>query len=100
MEATRETGGQTTVEGRYYLSSLPPDAALFAQAVHGHWAIENQCHWVLSVVFGEDQSRARSGHPVANLGRARQEKSLARGLHRKQLHAALNPAYLRKPPGF
>jgi predicted transposase YbfD/YdcC len=102
VEATREIGGKLSVERRYYLSSLPQDVALFARAVRGHWAIENQCHWVLDVVFREDQSRARSGHAVANLGLLRrlalnllrQDRSLARGLHRKQLHAALNPAYL------
>jgi predicted transposase YbfD/YdcC len=103
VEATREIGGKVSVERRYYLSSLPQDVALFARAVRGHWAIENQCHWVLDVVFREDQSRARSGHAVANLGLLRrlalnllrQDKSLDRALHRKQLHAALNPHYLR-----
>lgn len=68
VEATRQVGDKTTVERRYYLSSLPVDAAAFARAVRGHWAIENQCHWVLDMVFGEDQSRARTGHAVANLG--------------------------------
>ena len=29
---------------------------------HRHWDIENQGHWVLDVVFGEDQSRARKVH--------------------------------------
>jgi predicted transposase YbfD/YdcC len=103
VEATREIGDKVSVERRYYLSSLPQDVALFAKAVRGHWAIENQCHWVLDVVFREDHSRARSGHAIANLGLLRrlalnilrQDKSLARGIHRKQLHAALNPVYLR-----
>jgi len=103
VEATREIGDKVSVERRYYLSSLPRDIALFAKAVRGHWAIENQCHWVLDVVFREDQSRARTGHAVANLGLLRrlalnllrQDQSLARGIHRKQLHAALNPDYLR-----
>jgi predicted transposase YbfD/YdcC len=102
VEATRETGGKTTVERRYYLSSLPVDAARFARAVRGHWAIENQCHWVLDVVFGEDQSRARTGHAVANLGLLRRlalnllrrDKTCQRGAKGKQLNAALNPHYL------
>jgi predicted transposase YbfD/YdcC len=104
VEATREIGDKVSVERRYYLSSLPRDAALFAKAVRGHWAVENQCHWVLDVVFREDHSRARSGHAITNLGLLRrialnllrQDQSLDRGIHRKQLHAALNPPYLRK----
>jgi len=103
VEATREIGGKVSVERRYYLSSLPRDIALFAKAVRGHWAVENQCHWVLDVVFREDQCRARSGHAIANLGilrrlalnLLRKDKSLDRGIHRKQLHAAINPLYLR-----
>ena len=103
VEATREIGDKVSVERRYYLGSLPQDVALFAKAVRGHRAVENQCHWVLDVVFREDQSRARSGHAIANLGLLRRlalnilrhDKSLARGIHRKQLHAALNPVHLR-----
>ena len=103
VEATRQIGDKVSVERRYHLSSLPQDVALFAKAVRGHWAIENQCHWVLDVVFREDQSRARSGHAIANLGilrrlalnLLRKDRSLDRGIHRKQLHAALNPDYLR-----
>lgn len=102
VEATREAGGKTTVERRYYLSSLPAEATTFARAVRGHWAIENQCHWVLDVVFGEDQSRARTGHAVANLGLLRRlalnllrrDKTCKRGAKGKQLNAALKPHYL------
>ena len=42
VEATRTLGGKTSVEPRFYLSSLPPDAEQFAQAVRKHWGIENQ----------------------------------------------------------
>ena len=58
--------GQDTSEVRYYLSSLPPDAQRLAQAVRGHWSIENSLHWVLDVTFNEDQSRIRKDHGPAN----------------------------------
>jgi len=35
--------------------------------VRGHWGIENQFHWVLEAVFGDDQSRLRKGHGVKNM---------------------------------
>jgi predicted transposase YbfD/YdcC len=67
VEARRTVNGRESVEWRYYLSSLEADAARFARAVRGHWGVENGLHWVLDVVFGEDQSRARSGHAAENL---------------------------------
>ena len=38
-----------------------------AEAVRGHWGIENCLHWVLDVIFGEDQSRLRKGHGARNM---------------------------------
>ena len=32
-----------------------------------HWGIENRLHWVLDVVFAEDQSRIRKGHGAKNM---------------------------------
>ncbi len=37
IEGTREVDGKTTVERRYYLSSLPLGAETFARAVRSHW---------------------------------------------------------------
>jgi predicted transposase YbfD/YdcC len=71
VEAIREINGQSSVERRYYLSSLSVDAKRFARAVRSHWSIENQLHWVLDVNFGEDQSRARSGYASENLATLR-----------------------------
>lgn len=68
---TREIGDEVTEEVVYYLSSLPPKVKLFAQAVRGHWGIENRLHWSLDVTFAEDQSRVRKGHGPANLGMIR-----------------------------
>jgi predicted transposase YbfD/YdcC len=52
---------------RYYVSSAPLSAARAAEAVRGHWGIENQLHWVLDVVFGDDLARLRTGHGAKNM---------------------------------
>jgi len=59
--------GTSTHQDRYYLTSLPPDAELLLKLARTHWSIENQCHWVMDVVYGEDLSRARKGHAARNL---------------------------------
>ena len=103
VEATRTVGEKTSVEQRFYLSSLPPQAGEFAQTVRKHWGIENQLHWTLDVTFREDQSRLRTGYGAENfavlrhiaLNLLRQEPS-AKSLPRKRLACALNPDYLLK----
>ena len=54
-------------ETRYYIASRTLTAAVAGNAIRGHWAIENQLHWVLDTVFKEDQSRLRKGHGAPNM---------------------------------
>lgn len=104
VEATREIKDQSTTEPRYYLSSLAPNAERAADAVRGHWGIENSLHWILDVVFGEDDSRVRIGNAPENLALVRkitynllqQEQTLKRGVKTKRFKAALDEAYLLK----
>lgn len=103
VESSRQVGeGPVTVERRYYLSSLAPEAERFARAVRGHWSVENACHWSLDVAMGEDQSRARAGHAAHNLGTLRRlalnllkgEKTKKRGIKGKQKNAGWDHSYL------
>jgi predicted transposase YbfD/YdcC len=63
--------GKETVERRYYITSLPPDAKLFAHAARAHWGIENGLHHILDVVFKEDNCKIRSGYGPQNLNTIR-----------------------------
>lgn len=65
-----EWRGKTTTETRYFIASavLTPERA--AQAIRNHWGIESM-HWVLDVVFRQDQSRLRRGHGARNMALVR-----------------------------
>jgi predicted transposase YbfD/YdcC len=67
VEAEVEREGKTTLARRFFLSSLPLDAALLARAVRAHWGIENRLHWVLDVVFHDDLMRLRTGNGPRNM---------------------------------
>jgi predicted transposase YbfD/YdcC len=68
----RQVGeGPLVCETRFYVSSLRPQVKVFAEAVRGHWSVENHLHWVLDVAFQEDASRVRKDHGPENLGLVR-----------------------------
>lgn len=67
----RTIGDKTSIEIRYYISSLPGDAKRFGIAVREHWGVENGLHWVLDVVFDEDRNRTRKGDGAENLSTIR-----------------------------
>jgi predicted transposase YbfD/YdcC len=52
---------------RYYLLSQYIPAKKLLAIVRSHWAIENQLHWMLDVVFDEDRNRSRKDHAPENL---------------------------------
>ena len=58
-------GEKRSGERRYFINSIAADAKLFAQAVRGHWGIENRLHWRMDVVLREDASRIRKGNAPA-----------------------------------
>lgn len=74
VRRTVEKNGKITVENCYYISSLESplegECDLFAKAVRNHWGIES-CHWMLDVVFKEDQSTVRKNNGAENLSMLR-----------------------------
>lgn len=66
VESTRETGTKIETETRFYIASLQNTADQIATAVRTHWAIENSLHWVMDMVFRDDDCRVREGNAAAN----------------------------------
>jgi predicted transposase YbfD/YdcC len=104
IESERSLNGETTLEQRYYILSLPNDARTFGTSVRAHWGIENVVHWVLDVVFREDMSRIRIDHGPENFALIRHialnllqhEHSFKGSVKTKRLKAGWNNAYLAK----
>ena len=66
VESVREIiGGKTESETRFYISSLAADAVRQGDAIRGHWAVESH-HWVMDMVFRDDECRIRRDHAPAN----------------------------------
>jgi predicted transposase YbfD/YdcC len=72
ITSERTIRGKTSVERRFYLSSLAADAERMNRVVRQHWRVENSLHWCMDVVFGDDQMRARTDHAAHNLAVVRQ----------------------------
>ena len=51
--------GKTTVERRYYITSLPLDSERITETIRSHWGIENNLHWQLDVSFNEDSQKKK-----------------------------------------
>ncbi len=104
VEYVRTIDGKTTVETRYYISSLPNNAQILADSVRNHWGVENSLHWVLDVTFGEDDCRIRKDNAPQNFAVLRhiainflgREKSSKLGVKNKQFRAAMDNDYLTK----
>jgi predicted transposase YbfD/YdcC len=66
VESTREfVDGRIERETRFYITSLPPDAGPLAEAIRGHWGVESH-HWVMDMVFRDDECRIRTANAPAN----------------------------------
>lgn len=103
VASCREINGVVQHSVRFYLLSCILTAAQLGEAVRGHWGIENQLHWVLDVVFRDDECRVRKENGPENfhvvkqmalnmIRNAKDKKSLRR--RRKQ--SAYDDHYLER----
>lgn len=58
--------GKSSTEERLYITSLADNPELLNAAIRSHWAIENNLHWNLDVVFREDGQLKREGNSAQN----------------------------------
>ena len=66
VDSIREIGGKIEQETRLYITSLQLPANQLGAIVRSHWAIENSLHWVMDMVFRDDECRVRTEHAPAN----------------------------------
>jgi predicted transposase YbfD/YdcC len=100
ITSTREIGDKTETHTRLYISSLDSKND-FNKFIRDHWAVENNLHWTLDMVFREDEQRKRVKHAAENFAIVRKialnllRKDTQKGtLKGKRLKAAWNKDYL------
>src|SRR5216684_117739 len=71
VESRREINGKITDETRFYITSLVLLAAAVGPMIRAHWAIENSLHWVMDMVFRDDECRVRTDNAPANFATCR-----------------------------
>ena len=102
MEVSTVTKNDKTSRNiRYFITSLS-DVNEFAYSVRKHWSIENQLHWSLDVIYGEDRAKNRKDNSPLNMNVLRKtalslvKKAQYGRLSKKKMmfKAALNPDVL------
>jgi predicted transposase YbfD/YdcC len=66
VESRREISGKIEQQTRFYITSLVMLAHLLGPVVRSHWSIENSLHWVMDMLFRDDECRVRTDHAPAN----------------------------------
>jgi predicted transposase YbfD/YdcC len=66
VESSREVNAKVEQETRFYITSLVLLAHQVGPIIRNHWSIENSLHWVLDMVFRDDECRVRTRNAPAN----------------------------------
>jgi predicted transposase YbfD/YdcC len=100
LESERIQGDQSTLERRFYISTLPPQAALMLKVTRSHWAIENTLHWTLDMTFREDHSRVRGRRAAENMAIVRHMALNLLHSAKKHFKKDMSISRLRKRAGW
>jgi predicted transposase YbfD/YdcC len=66
IPATAKDPAKIEHETRSYITSLVWLVCQVAPAIRGHWMIENGLHWVMDMMFRDDECRVRTDNAPAN----------------------------------
>jgi predicted transposase YbfD/YdcC len=66
VESTREIADRIERETRFYITSLVWLASQLGPVIRSHWVIENSLHWVMDMIFRDDECRIRTDNAPAN----------------------------------
>ena len=97
VESTRELVDKVERETRFYLTSLVWLAHQIGPVIRSHWAIENSLHWVMDMIFRDDECRVRTNHAPANFTTI---KHMAHNLIRRPRAGIPSASNARSPPGM
>jgi len=67
VESEREIEGKVETETRFYITSLALLANALGPMIRSHWMVENGLHWVLDMVFRDDECRVPTDNAPFNL---------------------------------
>src|SRR5215475_9554396 len=62
IPATAKDPAKIEHETRFYITSLVWLAQQIGPAIRGHWMIENSLHWLMDMMFRDDECRVRTNH--------------------------------------
>lgn len=104
IKSTRIVNEETSVESRFYITSLEANAKIIMKSIRAHWGIENSLHWVLDIAFREDECRIRKDNAPENfnilrhisLNLLKQDTSRKIGIKAKRKTAGWDETYLIK----
>ena len=65
VESKREIADKT--ETRFYIACLVRQASALGPMIRNHRMIENDLHWMLDMIFRDDERRVRTDNAPANL---------------------------------
>ena len=66
VESTREVGDKIDREMCLYITSLVLLANQIGPMIRSHWMIENGLHWIMDMIFRDDECRVRTDNAPAN----------------------------------